>query len=275
MRSAALDTQRNCERLVGLIRRCHETGAQLCLEKFDFAVHQTHLIEEKTDSIVHLGLSKQLLKAMALLANPSQDPVLMILILPGVERTYRQISVGTEASFWLFVTRLALQLTPKSPETWAFRRRLLHECDDELGLVLEMAHQHKSNYHAWEHLRHYSHHAHVDKCAQFAREHIRDASVFAYISHLAVHFPNSVNRHLMIDLSRQVDLYPDNELLWTFRLRMCYLGWLCPKAECDAFESMFTKTHSLAFHSSHTRRLHRVCAELMPGHVIAQEKREQ
>ena len=71
--TAALDAERNEQHIVRVIKQCYEKDVQLCFEKFDYAVHREHLIEERTDESVHLGLSKQLYKALALAAHSSQE----------------------------------------------------------------------------------------------------------------------------------------------------------------------------------------------------------
>ena len=109
------------------------TEENLNLEFIDFDVHDSHILKVNSgDGQIHIGLTKSLLRHM--IKNNVNDFDLILVIFPDMERTRRKKMSGPvkNVQFNLKLTSLALDLWPKSNDTWIFRRFLLRKSNFDM-----------------------------------------------------------------------------------------------------------------------------------------------
>lgn len=201
----------------------------LNLEFIDFDVHGSHILKVNSeDGQIHIGVTKTLLRHM--IKNNMNDIDIIMVLFPDMERTMRRKMIGPvqNVQFNLKLTSLALDLWPKSCDTWIFRRFLLRKSNfdmkKEFDLIMKAADRHHCNYYAWEHARLVL--GLSDKMSlspvilsdvlKFAETHVTDSSVFAFLQFISAQHPSEV-RELA---DKMVDLYPINQLVWTLRLSL-------------------------------------------------------
>ena len=209
------------------------SDVNLNLEFIDFEVHGSHILKVNSgdgeNSQIHIGLTKTLLRHM--IKNNMNDIDLILVLFPDLERTRRakMMSGSVEnVQYNLKLTSLALDLWPKSNETWIFRRYLLRksifDMKKEFELIVKAADRHPCNYYAWEHARLVL--GLSDKSSlspdiladvlKFAETHVTDSSVFAFLQFISSQHLSEVKK--LAD--KLVDLYPSNQLIWMLRLSL-------------------------------------------------------
>ena len=205
------------------------TEENLNLEFIDFDVHDSHILKVNSgDGQIHIGLTKSLLRHM--IKNNVNDFDLILVLFPDMERTRRKKMSGPvkNVQFNLKLTSLALDLWPKSNDTWIFRRFLLRKSNfdmkKEFSLIMKAADRHHCNYYAWEHGRLVL--GLSDKMSlspdilgdvlKFAETHVTDSSVYAFLQFISSRHLPEVKK--LAD--KMIDLYPANQLVWTLRLSL-------------------------------------------------------
>ena len=209
-----------------------KTEENLNLEFIDFDVHGSHILKVNSgdgeNSQIHIGLTKTLLRHM--IKNNVNDFDLILVLFPDMERTRRMKMSGPvrNVQFNLKLTSLALDLWPKSNDTWIFRRFLLRKSNfdmkKEFALIMKAADRHHCNYYAWEHGRMVL--GLSDKMSlspdilsdvlKFAETHVTDSSVYAFLQFISSRHLPEVKK--LAD--KMIDLYPTNQLVWTLRLSL-------------------------------------------------------
>ena len=205
------------------------TEENLNLEFIDFDVHDSHILKVNSgDGQIHIGLTKSLLRHM--IKNNVNDFDLILVLFPDMERTRRKKMSGPvkNVQFNLKLISLALDLWPKSNDTWIFRRFLLRKSNfdmkKEFSLIMKAADRHHCNYYAWEHGRLVL--GLSDKMSlspdilgdvlKFAETHVTDSSVYAFLQFISSRHLPEVKK--LAD--KMIDLYPANQLVWTLRLSL-------------------------------------------------------
>ena len=205
------------------------TEENLNLEFIDFDVHDSHILKVNSgDGQIHIGLTKSLLRHM--IKNNVNDFDLILVLFPDMERTRRKKMSGPvkNVQFNLKLTSLALDLWPKSNDTWIFRRFLLRKSNfdmkKEFSLIMKAADRHHCNYYAWEHGRLVL--GLSDKMSlspdilgdvlKFAETHVTDSSVYAFLQFISSRHLPEVKK--LAD--KMIDLYPANQVVWTLRLSL-------------------------------------------------------
>ena len=228
----ALELQAAADTFIESVRK----EDNLNLEFIDFDVHGSHILKVNSGDNqrpqINIGLTKTLLRHM--IKNNANDIDLILVLFPDLERTRRakmdRIQSGPveNVHFNLKLTSLALDLWPKSGDTWIFRRFLLRKSNfdmkKEFQLILKAADRHHCNYYAWEHARLVL--SLSDKPSlspeiladvlKFGETHVTDSSVFAFLQFISSQHLPEVRK--LAD--KMVDLYPSNQLVWTLRLSL-------------------------------------------------------
>ena len=227
-KNISIDIQAAADTFIQSVR----TEENLNLEFIDFDVHGSHILKVKSgdgqNDQIHIGLTKTLLRHM--IKNNLNDLDLILVLFPDLERTRRTKMSGPvkNVQFNLKLTSLALDLWPKSNDTWIFRRFLLRKSNfdmkKEFELILKAADRHHCNYYAWEHARLVLGLSDemslspdiLSDVLKFAETHVTDSSVYAFLQFISSQHLPEVRK--LAD--KMVDLYPQNQLVWTLRLSL-------------------------------------------------------
>ena len=227
-KNISIDIQAAADTFIQSVR----TEENLNLEFIDFDVHGSHILKVKSgdgqNDQIHIGLTKTLLRHM--IKNNLNDLDLILVLFPDLERTRRTKMSGPvkNVQFNLKLTSLALDLWPKSNDTWIFRRFLLRKSNfdmkKEFELILKAADRHHCNYYAWEHARLVLGLSDemslspdiLSDVLKFAETHVTDSSVYAFLQFISSQHLPEVRK--LAD--KMVDLYPSNQLVWTLRLSL-------------------------------------------------------
>ena len=251
------------------------------LEIIDYSVYQSHYVQRGVipdngqSGEIHVGLSKELVRYVTRTALGSADTALLLVVFPDLEKNQRKMAHSDAKfepqNFGLRLTRLALQLCPKSPESWHSRRYLFNhnqieldreKCELEFDLILEAAQKHKCNYHAWEHARYFVDNitdGTFEKVLNYGRRNITDSSAFSFILHYFKCSKIALQKSAIMALAEElIYIYPQNSILWTLRYGLIssttsssirrlvdtggHMQNLCPKAEKKLFTKLFDQT---------------------------------